>query len=114
MALDSALNFTAKLTANYQANSGDFVLANAAITITLPTEATGGEASAPSYGAHVVVKNVDSTTVTVTVKTSDGSTIDGIAGSTGIALAAEYETVDLVSDGANWWVRSGGPATAAI
>ena len=99
-------NFVAK-TAAYTANNGDFVLvtnSTNAITITLPPVAQGGP---------VTVKKVDSGTGATTVKTSDSSTLDGIAGATGIVLAKQYDTVTLVSDGSNWWTASINLNTAA-
>lgn len=100
-------NFTVQTSA-YTAKSGDFVLANAtsaAFTVTLPAVALGGP---------VTVKKTDSASHTVTIVTADGSTIDGLTGATGIGLAAQYDTVELASDGTNWWVVSGGPATASV
>jgi hypothetical protein len=66
-----------------------------------------------SYGTSVAVKNLSTGPETVTVKTTDSSTIDGIAGSTGFALAAEYDTVVLTTDGVNWYSLSGGPIVAS-
>jgi hypothetical protein len=40
----------------------------------------------------------------VTVKTADGSTIDGVAGATGIAYTTIHSGGTFASDGANWWV----------
>jgi hypothetical protein len=113
MALFNPVNFVTLATSatTYAANIGDIVVAPAALgagcTITLPPV---------SQGAEVVVKNLTTTPRTLTVKTNEGSStsIDGIAGNTGIALAAEYDTVVLASDGANWYLLSGGPATASV
>lgn len=85
--------------ANYTALNGDVVLVTtgaSAITVTLPT-------AAPD--AVVIVRKVDSGTGAVTVKTADGSTIDGIAGSTGIATAAAAHVgFTLGCDGVAWHV----------
>jgi hypothetical protein len=45
----------------------------------------------------------DSSANTVAIKTSDGSTIDGVAGTTRRAISAQYGKLVLVSDGNNWW-----------
>ena len=86
-------------TANYTAQVGEFVnvtTGSSAITVTLP--------ASPGAGAIVTVKKVDSGTGAVTVKTSDGSTVDGVAGTTGRAQAAtQYLAWTLWYDGANWW-----------
>lgn len=95
-------NIVAK-TASYTAVSGDFAIVSpaAATVVTLPGVALGGP---------VAVKNLTGA-YAVTVKSADGSTIDGIAGTTGFALAKAYDTVVLVSDGSNWWSISGNLAT---
>lgn len=83
-------------TANYTAQSGDFVLASAtsgAITITAP--ATSGIAS----GATLLVKKTDATTNIVTVAST--ALIDG--GST-FQLKNQYDSVSLLFDGTTWWV----------
>lgn len=91
-------SFTAQ-SANYTANVGDFVNVTtgaSAITVTLP--------ASPSVGAVVTVKKVDSGAGAVTVKTTDGSEVDGIAGATGRAQAAtQYLAWTLWFDGTNWW-----------
>lgn len=85
--------------ANYTANVGDFVnvtTGTSAVTVTLPVDA--------GIGAIVTVKKIDSGTGAVTVVTSDGSTVDGVAGSTGRTQAAtQYLAWTLWYDGANWW-----------
>lgn len=79
--------------ANYAMAATDFtVLANGAITITLP---------APTAGAVYVVKNISSSTVTVAQHASE--TIDGAAS---ISMTSQYESVLLTSDGTNWFVLS--------
>jgi hypothetical protein len=100
-------NFKTKTASTYAAVAYDFVLANpsGAQTIDLPTPATVDQA--------VAVKNITTNPYTVTVKTTDGSTIDGIAGATGVALAAALDSFVFVFDGTNWWSQSGGPVVAA-
>jgi hypothetical protein len=91
------------VSASATANNGDIVLVTAgstAITITLPPVAQGGP---------VAVRKVDSGgTGAVTVKSSDGSTIDAIAGATGrvVGVASTLSGATLVSDGTNWWTVS--------
>ena len=98
-------NFKAKTT-TYTAVAGDFVqdTPSGAHTISLPTPALAGQA--------VAVKNLTGAH-TITVATTDSTTIDGITGATGVLLAAEYDTVVVVFDGTNWNVQSGGPAVTA-
>lgn len=93
--LTTAANFTAQSSA-YTAKAGDFVLASVAVafTVTLPPA---------SLGAVVTVRSVLATAA-VTVKTADGSTIDGVAGTTGIAYSTLHSGATFVSDGTNWWV----------
>jgi hypothetical protein len=82
-------------TANYTASENDGVLADAsggAITVTLPTPATG---------ANVAVKKVDSSSNSVTVSQSGTETIDGSAS---ITLTEQYEALTLWSDGTDWFI----------
>lgn len=91
------IKFTAQSGA-YTASPGDYVLGTAAAAwvLTLPPVATGGVVS---------VRKVDSAAFAITIKTADGSTIDGIAGTTGIATAAaQHAGYTVASDGSNWWV----------
>jgi hypothetical protein len=91
--------FTGPITSNYAALSGDNVLANpqsAAITVTLPPS--------PQSNATVQVRNIAGSTYAVTVKTADGSTIDNIAGTTGIGYTTAHTGATFAYDGANWWV----------
>jgi len=80
------------------AKSGDVVLASTdathTITVTLPPVAQGGP---------VTVRKMDSNAVAVKVVTSDGSTINGVAGATGVSTTAQFVGWTFVSDGANWW-----------
>lgn len=91
------INFVAKSGA-YTANPGDYVLgtAGSAWTLTLPAVATGGVVS---------VRKVDSAANAITLKTADGSTIDGVAGTTGVATGTtQHSGLTVASDGSNWWV----------
>jgi hypothetical protein len=95
--LVTGTNFTAQTVA-YTAKSGDFVIANTvttgAFTVTLPPVAQGGP---------VGVRNVSGTSA-VTVKTADGSTIDGVVGTTGIGYTTIHSGATFASDGSNWYV----------
>ena len=81
------------------ATPGDFLIVTTgtnAITVNLPT--------LPSNGCIVTVKKIDAGTGAITVKTTDGSTLDGVAGATGRAQAAtQFLAWTLWYDGANWW-----------
>jgi hypothetical protein len=90
-------NFTAK-SAAYTASNGDYVLGTAAAAwvLTLPPV---------SNGAFVGVRKVDSAAFAITVKTADGSTIDGVTGTTGLATAtSQHSGWEFASDGTNWFV----------
>ena len=82
--------------------AGDVALCNstaAAFTVTLPPVASGGPC---------IIKKTDAVPANpVTVKTADGSTIDGVVGTTGVALTVQNSRYSLASDGANWWVTAG-------
>ena len=91
------INFVAK-SAAYAANPGDYVLGTAAAAwaLTLPPVGTGGT---------VGVRKVDSAAFAITVKTADGSTIDGVAGATGVATGTtQHSGLEVTSDGTNWWI----------
>lgn len=91
------VNFVSKTSA-YTASVADFVLGNATtgqFFVTLPSVGLGGPVS---------VKKTDASNNAIRVVTSDGSTIDGIAGATGVAVSAQYATVTLVSNGLAWYV----------
>jgi hypothetical protein len=87
--------------ASYTANAGDIVLVDTnatphAFVVDLPPVA---------QAASVIVK-CTAYDDALTIKTTDGSTIDGIAGATGVTLAAQYDAAWFVSDGAAWHVFS--------
>lgn len=63
-----------------------------ALTVTLPSAAN-------RKGHEVVVKRMNSGTNAVTVTAASGETIDGAATR---ALATQYDSLTLVSDGTNW------------
>jgi hypothetical protein len=96
-----------QVSANYTANPGDLVVANAtggAVVITLPSGMVYGyTTSKPSPTWSVTVSKLDNSANTVTVKTLDGSTIDGVAGTTGRSLSTQFSHVAVVSDGNNWF-----------
>lgn len=84
---DVIYSFTAE-SANYTAKPGDTVLVTtgtSVIDVTLPESYTSGPTS-------VIVRKVDAGTGYVAVKTSDGTTVDGVAGTTGVTLAATQYT----------------------
>lgn len=93
-------NFVPKSTTGYTANNGDIVLVttgSSAITVNLPPVAQGGP---------VTIRKVDvGGSGALTVKSTDGSTIDTVAGATGrvVALTLSVSGATLVSDGTNWW-----------
>ena len=88
-------------TINYTITDSDyFIAANAtdgAITITLPT-AEG------IVGRIYIIKKADDTSYVVTVATNGSETIDGDPND--LELQVPYDSVQLVSDGANWLVIS--------
>lgn len=83
-------------TANFTASWNDLVLVDAtagAVTITLP-------AATPGHAA-VRVKKVDASANAVTVQRAGSATIDG---ANSVALADQYDAVEVVADGTNWHV----------
>lgn len=97
-------NFTAQAGASYTASNGDVVLytPTANSVVTLPAVALGGP---------VRVVNLAGT-YTVTVKTADGSTVQGVAGTTGYVVpaggtGASSTHATFVSNGTNWFVIAG-------
>ena len=98
VATSTALNHVTVKSSNYTAAStqSECILGNAAggaITITLPTAASN-----PNV---YTVKKIDASVNTVTVATTASQTIDG--GATAL-LRVRYASVNLVSDGSNWFV----------
>tara|TARA_Y100000296_G_scaffold32758_1_gene37929 strand:+ start:720 stop:1154 length:435 start_codon:yes stop_codon:yes gene_type:complete len=79
----------------------DIILANGTLTINLYTASGGtdGTGNIANEGRRIVVKNIG--TNTVTVDPSGSETIDGASTKD---LTAQYESLQLVSDGANWWI----------
>lgn len=74
----------------------DFVIAGGGVfTVTLPT-AVGYQ------GRQFTIKRVDASN-TITVDGNGSETIDGGAN---VALDGNYESVTVVSDGANWLIES--------
>ena len=72
----------------------------AAQTIQLPAANAVGVVAGRDY----IVKRINTSANVVTV-TSAGGTIDGVAASTGIALAGgTYDSITVQSDGTNWWI----------
>ncbi|HSZ58685.1 MAG TPA: glycosyl hydrolase family 28-related protein [Tepidisphaeraceae bacterium] len=93
----SILSPVASKTANYTASAADeTILANAstaAFTVTLP-------AASGNTGREYAVKKTDSSANHVTVATAGGN-IDGAAT---YSLNAQYNVVEVVSDGSNWQI----------
>jgi len=82
-------------TTAYAAVAGDVILADATsapLTVTLPV---------PSLNALVTVKKVDASTNNVTIARHASETIDGGASA---ALAVRYASVDVISNGTDWFV----------
>lgn len=95
-----AANFTPQVGAAYTASPGDVVLhtPTAASVVTLPPVAQGGP-----------VRVVNLAAFTVTVKSADGSTVQGVVGTTGYVVptggvGAASTRASFSSDGTNWWV----------
>ena len=89
---------TTETTTPYAASAGDYILFNLSGTnavVNLPVAATAGA------NAQVGVKKIDDGTELVTVSGNGGETIDG---STTLDLLSQYEAVELICDGSNWWV----------
>jgi hypothetical protein len=91
------LGYAVTVTADYEVESGvGLVLADAtdgAITVTLP-DATAGE-------FEVVVKKTDSSLNLVTLSTGTTTTIDGASTQ---SIAAQWDSVTVQSDLANWYI----------
>mgnify|MGYP003640709383 CR=1 FL=1 len=85
-------------TAARSAVNNEFILVNVATcVITLP---------APAINTRVGIKVIIATVTDIQIKTSGaGITIDGTDYSaTGLALSAQYEQINLISDGTNWFI----------
>lgn len=77
---------------------GEFVLVDApTCTVTLP---------APTVGARVAVKVISAVVTDIQIRTNgSGVDIDGTDySSTGLALTGQYEQINLLADGADWWI----------
>lgn len=90
----TGVNVTAAKTTNYSAVLSDFVVCNGAITITLP-------ASSGNSGKIIDVKNIHAS-ATCTVQGNAAETIDG---SNTYLLSSQYQSITVVSDGTNWYIR---------
>lgn len=98
VATSTALNHVTVKSSNYTTAStqSECILGNAAggaITITLPTAASNTNV--------YTVKKIDASVNTVTIATTASQTVDG--GATAV-LRVRYASVNLVSDGSNWFV----------
>lgn len=74
--------------------SDSTILANGAITVTLP------EPAAMRAGQIFTIKNISASTVTVG-RAGSGIEIDGSASD--LSLATQYDSVTVQTDGSNWW-----------
>ena len=91
----SYLNRTSVSSNTILTNNNDVVLVNAAgggITITLPS---------PSDGKILYIKKLDSTANIISIIPSAAETIDGTNQK---AITGQYDTVELISDGINWYI----------
>ena len=76
-------------------NNNDVVLVNAlsaSVSITLPT---------PSDGKVFYIKKVDYSSNVVSILPSSSETIDGTSAK---RLTGQYDSIEVVSDGTNWWI----------
>lgn len=71
----------------------------AAATINLPTIQVSGWRQCVKGGTTNFVTN------NATVKTTDGATIDGVAGATGIVMNVNRQELCFMSDGTNWFIE---------
>ncbi len=89
---------TATKTANYTIATSDTVIlgdaTSGAITITLPAASTVS-------GYRFYVKKIDSSANTVTIARTGADTIDG---GTSAVISVQYVTLNLVSNGTNWFI----------
>jgi hypothetical protein len=85
-------------TTTYSITTGDSIIladaTTAAFTVTLPSATT-------RTGAYFTVKKTNSNANAVTVATTSSQTIDGV---TTFTLSNQYDTITVVSDGANWMI----------
>lgn len=80
-------------TSDYTLTASDyFVLVNGGYTMTLPA------ASSSQVGTRYKIKQIGTANVTIATL---GGLIDG---NISIQLQNQYTSVDLVSDGSNWWI----------
>jgi len=64
-----------------------------ALTITLPSAANAWQ--------RIVVKKIDATENAVVVDAAGSQMIDGYAS---VSIRRQYTSLDLESDGSNWWI----------
>jgi len=55
-------------------------------------------------GVTFTIKKIDSSANTVTIKSSSGN-IDGTLGTTGIVISVQYDSITIVCDGTNYWIK---------
>jgi hypothetical protein len=85
-------------TAARTAADNEFILVNAATcVITLP---------APAINTRVGIKVIIATVTDIQIRTSGaGIDIDGTDySSTGLSLTSQYEQINVISDGSNWFI----------
>ncbi len=91
--LPGLVTVTATQVGTYTAAIGEFVVANGTFTVNLP-------ASASNSGKSIDVKNIGTGAITV-----DGNASETIDGATTFVLVTQYQSVTLISDGTNWYIR---------
>ncbi len=90
--------YTRTVTASYTVLMGDYAIlcdaSSAALTVTLP--------SALGVRSQVFhIKKVDSSGHSVTIVCYGSETLDGLASQ---STSTQYESISVVSDGANWYI----------
>jgi len=97
---EERINFSTRppyksVTSAYSVTDNDsIVLADGTFAVTLPSVK-------PSENRCITVKNTGTGTITVTAQS--GENIDG---SNTYAMASQYDTVQIISDGTNWHIVS--------
>ena len=102
VALDSVGQFpsfnTREITASETLEADDYLVlvdaTSGAVTASLPTALS-------KEGSQIIVKKIDVSANAVTVDADASETIDG---STTTSLAAQYDSVTVISDGTEWWI----------
>ena len=94
-ASNSGMTVVGGVSSGYDAKDGEYILASATageLIINLP---------APTSGAQVCVKKIDTSTNSVTIKATVA--IDDKAGTSGFSLPTQWWSQDFLSDGTQWY-----------